>query len=128
MQCHRKAPSSRQLFTHQTSLRYSQPLGPRARCHFGALKPMDFIVLLAKVLAATCLLGLAGGFATLPFREGRRVVVLLTPMFRLLILPLGVAVMYSSNRLSFQGSAIIAMFACAALTILAFVHRRPTRD
>ena len=89
---------------------------------------MDFIVLLAKVLAATCLLGLAGGFATLPFREGRRFVLLLTPMFGLLILPLGVTLIYSSNRLSFQGSAIIAMFACAALTILTFVHRRPTRD
>ncbi|WP_156439467.1 hypothetical protein [Bradyrhizobium valentinum] len=89
---------------------------------------MDFIVLLAKVLAAICLLGLAGGFATLPFREGRRFVLLLTPMFGLLILPLGVTLIYSSNRLSFQGSAIIATFACAALTIFTFVYRRPTRD
>ena len=47
----------KQAIIHPSTSYGSQPLGPRARCHFGALKPMDFIVLLAKVLAATCLLG-----------------------------------------------------------------------
>lgn len=80
-----------------------------------------------KVLAATGLLGLAGGFATMPFRDGRRFTLLLAPMCGLLVLPPLTTLVYASNKATFAQSGLAAMLLCAVLTIVSCLKWRPAR-
>lgn len=81
-----------------------------------------------KVLVATGLLGLAGGFVTLPFREDRRFSLLLAPMCGLLVLPPLVALVYASNRATFAQSAILALSICTILTVISSLKWRCSRQ
>jgi hypothetical protein len=81
-----------------------------------------------NVLIAIVLLSLAGGFVTLPFREGRRFTLLLAPMCGLLVLPPLVALVYASNKTTFAQSGMLALSLCCILTILSCLKWRPSRQ
>jgi hypothetical protein len=84
--------------------------------------------LFAKVLAAICLLGLAGGFVAIHFSDRRRFVLLLAPACGLLTLPILVTLIYSTDRFSFLLSAVIALLLCSATTIFNVIRWRPSRE
>jgi hypothetical protein len=86
-----------------------------------------FFSVFSTVLAAICLLGLAGGFMTAPFRAGRRFILLLSPAGGMLTLALLVTLFYTTDKLSFQQSAALALVLCVSLTVLSSIRWRPSR-
>jgi hypothetical protein len=89
---------------------------------------MIFFSLVSHVLEAVGLLGLAGGFLTLPFRDGRKFVLLLSPMCGLLTLPPMTSLIYSMNKTTLSQATLIALALCVGLTILTSVRWRPLQQ
>jgi len=86
-----------------------------------------FFSVFYKVLAAICLLVIAGGFMTAPFRAERQFILLLSPACGMLTLPLLVTLFYTTDKLSFQQSAALALVLCVSLTAISVTLWRPSR-
>jgi hypothetical protein len=87
-----------------------------------------FLTCFLKVLVATGLLALAGGFVTVPFRDRGAFSLMLAPMCGMLILPTVTLVFYALNKVSFAQSGLIAAVLCTCLTCIGFYLRRPSRE
>jgi hypothetical protein len=78
--------------------------------------------------AAIVALGMAGGFAVLPFSQNRRFVALLAPMCGLLVLPMPIILLYSGAHVSLVQATIVTFVAMWALTIVSLTRWRPARE
>jgi hypothetical protein len=88
----------------------------------------SFLFEFAFALAAIVALGMAGGFAILPFSQNRRFVVLLAPMCGLLLLPMPIILLYSGAHVSLVQATTVTFVAMWALTTVSLTRWWPARE